>query len=80
MRSVEDMQLDRMLKFPRDRIAFMKSNNAVQEDLKNFKLWAKGYIDLKALCQATARVNHLPRVSEEQMINELKITGWLVDE
>ena len=80
MRSVEDIQLDRMLKFPRDRIAFWNANAAVQEDLKNFKLWAKGYIDLQALCRATARVNHLPRVTEEQMVNELKLTGWWVDE
>lgn len=79
MASIDEMQLKRMERFPKNRIAFWNSNNAIQEDIKNFRLWTKGMINLDALCRYTARSNHLPKVTEEQMVNELKITGWWVD-
>lgn len=80
MASIDEEQKKRMSKFPRNRIAFWNSNAAVQEDIKNFRLWTKGMLNLEALCRCTARSNHLPRVTEEQMVNELKITGWWVDD
>lgn len=79
MALIDDKQMERMMKFPRNRIAFLQSSKAVQEDLRNFKLWTKGLLNMEALCIATARSNHLPRVTEEQMVNELKLTGWWVE-
>ena len=70
MASIDEMQLKRMERFPKNRIAFWNSNNAIQEDIKNFRLWTKGMINLDALCRYTARSNHLPKVTEEQMVNE----------
>lgn len=80
MELIDEKQLERMSKFPRNRIAFLSSSRAVQEDVKNFRLWTKGMMNLEELCIATARSNRLPRVTVEQMVTELKETGWWVDD
>ena len=79
----EDIQFDQLMrfrKFPVDRIPFLGTDGASVEDQKNFRLYTDGVINLPTLCMRVKEANLLPHVSEDAMLNELKITRWLVDE
>lgn len=69
-----EVQRARTKRFPRDRIAFWKS--AAKEDMKNFRKWRRGSMSLDTLRKAVAEANFLSEVTEEQIITELKMTGW----
>lgn len=75
--SIKEDQEFRYKRFPKDRIAFLNTVRAVENDQNNFKAYKDGEITLKMLCIRTAMNNYLPDVSEEAMLNELRITGWL---
>lgn len=71
-------QEERALKFPKNRIAFRRNDwNTATEDQKVFRRWVHGEINMPTLCKLIASNNHLPRVTETQMIKELEETGWL---
>ena len=72
-------QLMRFRKFPPDRIPFLGTEGASVEDQKNFRLYTDGIINLPTLCKRVKEANLLPHVSEDAMLNELKITRWLMD-
>ena len=76
-KAIKAVQAERALKFPPDRIAFYHGDNAALEDALNMRRCAKGEITLPMLCRLLERSNYLEVVTEEQAINEMKITGWL---
>ena len=79
----EDIQFDQLMrfrKFPVDRIPFLGTDGASVEDQKNFRLYTDGVINLPTLCKRVKEANLLPHVSEEAMLNELRITRWIIDE
>lgn len=79
----EDVMFDQLMRFrkyPPDRIPFLDTERASVEDQKNFRLYTDGIINLPTLCMRVKEANLLPHVSEDAMLNELKITRWLVDE
>lgn len=79
----EDIQFDQLMrfrKFPVDRIPFLGTDGASVEDQKNFRLYTDGVINLPTLCKRVKEANLLPHVSEDAMLNELRITRWIIDE
>lgn len=76
-KAIKAVQAERAAKFPPDRIAFHHSEFTATEDALNMRRCAKGEITVQMLCRLLERSNYLDDVTEEQAINEMKITGWL---
>lgn len=74
---IKEEQEFRYRKYPKDRIPFLPKHYAAERDQSDMKSYMNGEITLKMLCVRIALNNSLPKVSEEAMLNELKITGWL---
>lgn len=80
-RAISDIfreQEERTARFPSHKIAFQKGDwNVAVDDQREFDRYRHGEISLQTLCKLVKENNHLPYVTEQQMINELKETGWL---
>lgn len=74
---LEAKQAARYEKFPKNRIPFLNTYNAVRDDMINMKAWHRGQIGMTTLRERVRRTNHLPAVSEEAMLFTLKLTGWM---
>ena len=74
---IRNEQEERALKYPLNRIAFRKDWNTAIEDQREFRRFVHGEIDMRTLCDLVKENNHLPRVTESQMMNALRNTGWL---
>ena len=74
---LEARQAARYEKFPKNRIPFLNTHNAVRDDMVNMKEWARGLICMDTLRERVRKTNHLPAVSEEAMLYTLRITGWM---
>lgn len=70
-------QAERQKKYPKDRICFHPSEYVANRDIKNFRAFYHGDISIYDLCRITADSNYLRYVNETQMINELKMIGWI---
>lgn len=75
--TIKERQAIRAAAFPSDRIAFSQNSTAAIEDAASMKAYVEGEITLTMLCRCFERNNYLPKVTEEQALNELKITGWI---
>lgn len=74
---IRNEQHDRIDKFPPDRICFAHSIESANADRQCMKAYIDGQMPLRMLCNCVARNNYLLEVTETQMLNELKIIGWL---
>lgn len=75
---IDKEQRDRTARFPIDRIAFKKGDwNAAVDDQREFNRFMQGEISMDTLRRLVKENNHLPYVTEQQMLNELKETGWI---
>lgn len=74
-RGIRSAQKERALSFPKDRIPFYW--RAAAEDQRTFMAIIERRMTLSEGCAAIARANFLDYVSEDQLINEMKICGWL---
>lgn len=72
-----ERQAQRAAHFPPDRICFAQNSTAALEDAASMKAYVDGEITLTMLCRCFERNNYLPKVTEAQALNELKITGWI---
>lgn len=77
-KEIAEEQLLRYAKFPKDRIAFRSELNVAQDDQREFRRYINNEITLLQLCELIRQNNHLPRITEYQMMNELIITGWII--
>ena len=79
-RTTNDIKMEqeqRALNYPLNRIAFRKDWNTAIEDQREMRRFVHGEIDMNTLCNLIRDNNHLPRVTETQMICTLKNTGWI---
>lgn len=80
-RAISDIfreQEERTARFPANRIAFQKGDwNVAVDDQREFRRYRHGEISLDTLRRLIMENNHLPYISREQMLNELKETGWI---
>lgn len=80
-RSITDIkkeQEERAARFPANKIAFQKGDwNAAVDDQREFRRFLHGEISIDTLRRLVMENNHLPFITREQMLNELKETGWL---
>lgn len=80
-RSITDIskeQEERAARFPPDRIAFKRGDwNVAVDDQIEFRRFKHGEISLDTLRRLIGQNNHLPEITREQMLNELKETGWI---
>ena len=80
-RTISDInkeQEERAARFPANRIAFQKGDrNAAVDDQREFNRFMQGEISMDTLRRLVKENNHLPYVTEQQMLNELKETGWI---
>lgn len=73
----------RQAKFPKNRIAFNKSEASAKDDRIAFARYYRNEITLSMLCEIVARNNFLDdhwddhKVPEKMMLNELKELGWI---
>jgi len=74
-RGIRGRQAERRLVFPMDRIPFYW--RAADEDQRTFRAIIERRMTLAEGCVAVARANFLDYVSEAQLLNEMKICGWL---
>lgn len=74
-RGIRSAQKERALSFPKDRIPFHRA--AAAEDQRTFMAIVERRMTLSEGCAAIARANFLDYVSEAQLLNEMKICGWL---
>ena len=77
VRTIREKQQMRQKSFPPDRICFAQHQSAADEDSRAMRQFIHGEISMPRLCRVIAKNNYLDYVTEEQMLNELKITGWL---
>lgn len=74
---IKEEQEERRKKFPPDRICFAHSIESAHADMQCIKSYMAGQMPIRMLCAAVRQNNYLPEVTETQMLNELKIIGWL---
>ena len=74
---ISEEQARRKLHYPSDRICFYSSQTAATEDQLNMRAYIQGEITLEMLCLRLAFNNYLDYVSKQQVLNELKIIGWI---
>ena len=74
---IREEQAERWKKFPPDRICFAHSIESAHADMQCFRAYMAGQMPMRMLCAAVKQNNYLPEVTETQMLNELKIIGWL---
>lgn len=67
---------ERIAKFPKDRIPFLPSANAVHNDKFVFQKYKEKRIGLGLACRMMAENNGLAWVTIEQFLNEYDICGW----
>ena len=77
VRTIRETQQLRQKKFPSDRICFAQHQSAADADARAMRQFIHGEISMPRLCREIAKNNYIDFVTEEQMVNELKITGWL---
>lgn len=70
-------QSARRFGFPPNRIPFQKSEKIAEKDTGAFRRLMAGRITLEQCCAEIAFNNKLDEVTPNQLINELKIMGWI---
>lgn len=68
--------IERIKKYPIDRVAFVHSESTAADDKETFRLYKQGQISLALACLRMAENNGLPFVTREQFLNEYEIIGW----
>lgn len=73
-------QMRRFLKFPEDRIPFVKGSEAIAtKDQSIFQMYHDKQITLEMACKEIAENNYLDEVTPEQFLNEYRIIGYIYD-
>ena len=76
-RSFRQEQAEREKYYPVDRIPFLNNGLAHHLDKEAFQMYCEHRISLGDLCVMVARNNRLSDVTPTQMLNELRIIGWI---
>lgn len=75
--NIYDVQKERSLIFPPDRIAFLKNFDYVARmDKATFEAYRKKQITITEACRQIASNNNLPEVSQEAFLNEFRMLGY----
>lgn len=76
-KSIYEVQEERSLIFPPDRIAFLKNNDYVaKNDKAVFEEYRNKRITITEACRRIAFNNSLPEVSQNAFLNEFKTLGY----
>ena len=75
--NIYDVQKERSLIFPPDRIAFLKGSDYVaKNDKAVFEEYRNKQITITEACNRIAFNNNLPEVSQKAFLNEFKTLGY----
>lgn len=72
-------QAKRSALFPPDRIAFRHEIDCAHTDQMLFRHLIGGRITLEECCEKVAKNNYLEVVTPEQLLNEMRLIGWIRD-
>lgn len=72
----QDYQKKKAENYPKDRICFLGTDAAAEQDKATFRAYQSGYITLHAACERIAEANMLEEVTEEQFLKAAKMLGY----
>lgn len=79
-KDLREAQAKRSALFPSDRIAFRSAPDCAHTDQMLFRHLIGGRITLEECCEKVAKNNYLEVVTPEQLLNEMRIIGWIRQE